>query len=129
MREYQHKHMVRTLLYSRMTIVILFLLIVLLLRSIMELNDKRIEVAKLRDDSVQERSDLEAKVTDAKRRVDVIGTEEGFEEYVRTTYPVVKQGEGVIVIYDDNTTPVSPVRKTMNVWERLGIWWKKTFSR
>lgn len=129
MREYQHKHMVRTLLYSRMTIVILFLLIVLLLRSIMELNDKRIEVAKLRDDSIQERSDLEAKVTDAKRRVEIIGTEEGFEEYVRTTYPVVKQGEGVIVIYDDNTTPVSPVRNTMNVWERLGIWWKKTFSK
>ncbi len=109
--------------------MILFLLIVLLLRSIMELNDKRIEVAKLRDDSIQERSDLEAKVTDAKRRVEIIGTEEGFEEYVRTTYPVVKQGEGVIVIYDDNTTPVSPVRNTMNVWERLGIWWKKTFSK
>ena len=41
--------MIRTLVYSRVTIVVLFLLVILLLRSIMELNDKRIEVSKLRD--------------------------------------------------------------------------------
>ena len=62
MREYQQKHMIRTLVYSRVTLVVLFLLIILLLRSIMELNDKRIEVSKLRDDSLLEREGLQNKV-------------------------------------------------------------------
>jgi type VI protein secretion system component VasK len=129
MREYQQKHMIRTLVYSRVTLVVLFLLIVLLLRSIMELNDKRIEVAKLRDDSLKEREELERKVNKAQKETDAISTERGFEAYVRTTYPVVKKGEGVIVIYDDDKVPVSPVRENVNVWEKLSIWWKDFFKK
>jgi hypothetical protein len=123
MKEYQQKHMVRTLVYSRVTIVVLFLLIILLLRSIMELNDKRIEVAKLRDDSKVERQNLTEKVAKAQAQSDEIATPRGFESYVRTTYPVVKEGEGVIVIYDGEKSPVSQVRADMNVWERFIVFW------
>lgn len=129
MREYQQKHMIRTIIYSRVTLVVLFLLIVLLLRSIMELNDKRIDAAKVRDESIKERTELEKKVNTAQREVETISTERGFEAYVRTTYPVVKNGEGVIVIYDDNKVPVSDVREKVNVWERLSIWWKDFFKK
>lgn len=128
MREYQQKHMIRTLVYSRVTLVVLFLLIVLLLRSIMELNNKRIEVTKLRNDSAKERDELQKKVDRASKQTEAIGTERGFESYIRTTYPVVKSGEGVIVIYDDDKVPVSPVRNEMTVWERLSIWWKDYFK-
>jgi hypothetical protein len=129
MREYQQKHLVRTLIYSRVTLVILFLLIILLLRSIMELNDKRIEVSKLRDDSLLEKEGLQNKVLKAEKQTDDISTQEGFERYVRTTYPVVKKGEGVIVIYDDDKVPVSTVREQITVWEHLGIWWKNFFGK
>ena len=129
MREYQQKHMIRTLVYSKVTLVVLFLLIVLLLRSIMELNDKRIEVAKLRDDSAKERDELQQKVDSAQKQTDDIQTTRGFESYVRTTYPVVKKGEGVIVIYDDDKVPVSAVRNQVTVWERLSIWWKDVFKK
>ena len=128
MREYQQKHMVRTLLYSRVTLVILFLLIVLLLRSIMELNDKRLDVNKLRNDSVKEREELQKKVDKAQEQTDLIGTQRGFEAYIRTTYPVVKKGEGVIVIYDDNKVPVSTVREKMTVWEHFNVWWNNFFQ-
>ena len=128
MREYQHKHMVRTIVYSKVTIVVLFLLIVLLLRSIMELKDKQVEVSKLRNDSIKEREELERKVDVARKQTEAIGTTRGFESYIRTTYPVVKKGEGVIVIYDDDTVPVSSVREEMTVWERLSIWWKDVFK-
>lgn len=123
MKEYQHKHMVRTLVYSRVTIVILFLLVILLLRSIMELNDKRIEVAKLRNDSLAERKIVTEKVAKAQQQSDEMATPRGFESYVRTTYPVVKEGEGVIVVYDGDKSPVSKVREDMNVWERLLVLW------
>jgi hypothetical protein len=128
MREYQHKHMVRTLVYSKVTLLILFLLIVVLLRSIVELNAKRLDVVKLRDDSQKEKEGLMRKVDQARKETDAIQTERGFESYVRTTYPVVKQGEGVIVIYDEGKNPVSAVRSQMTVGERLNIWWKNFFN-
>lgn len=129
MREYQQKHMIRTLVYSKVTLVVLFLLIVLLLRSIMELKDKQVEVSKLRDDSIKERDELQKKVDVARKQTEDIETPRGFESYIRTTYPVVKKGEGVIVIYDDDKVPVSAVRRDITVWERLSIWWKDVFKQ
>lgn len=127
MREYQQKYMLRRMLYSRVTIVVLFLLIILLLRSIMELNNKRIRVDKLREESSVSRQDLEQKVERARSKNEEIGTDRGFEAYVRSTYPVVKEGEGVIVIYDEKTSPVAEVRSDMTIWERLVVYWNKVF--
>lgn len=125
MREYQQKYILRKLFYSRVTIVALFLLIVLLLRSIMELNDKRIDANTLRDEARTEKNDLTKKVEKAQSENDAIATPRGFEAYVRATYPVVKDGEGVVVIYDNEKTSVTKVRTDMTVWERLSIFWKK----
>ena len=95
----------------------------------MELNDKRIEVAKIRDDSKKERKIVMEKVAKAQAQSDEIATPRGFESYVRTTYPVVKEGEGVIVIYDGDTSPVSQVRADMNVWERFLVFWQGFSSK
>lgn len=129
MREFQHKHIVRTLVYSRATIVILFLLMILLLRSIIDLNDKRIGVATLRQESEQKRVELEGRVKQAEQKTSTIHTERGFEEYVRTTYPVVKDGEGVIVVYDGGASPVVTVRKDINFWEKMIIWIKNLHNK
>jgi cell division protein FtsB len=129
MREYQQKHLIRTVLYSRVTIVVLFLIIILFLRSIMELNDKRIAVKKLQAESAAERQDLEAKVRRAEEKNDAIATDRGFETYVRTTYPVVKEGEGVIVIYDGEKSPVAPVKADMTVWERMKVFLQGVFAK
>lgn len=102
--------------------IILFLLVVLLLRSIVELNDKRIDVARLRSESAIEKKELEAKVEKAQEKNARIQTDSGMEAYIRNTYPVVGEGEGVIVVYDDQGSPVIPVREGMTIWERLTLW-------
>ncbi len=129
MKEYQQKYIVRTILYSRVTMVILFILLILFIRTIVELNDKRINASKLREESSAERNDLEEKVAKAKNKEESIKTERGFETYVRTTYPVVSEGEGVIVIYDAPTSLVTPVREDMTVWERLLVLWHKFIQK
>lgn len=129
MREYQQKYMLRRLLYSRVTIIFLFLLCILLLRSIMELNEKRIAVSKLREESQVERQDLESKVAKAEEKNEAIATSRGFETYVRTTYPVVKEGEGVIVIYDENKSPVAEVRENMTIWEHIKVFLQGIFAK
>lgn len=129
MKEYQQKHIIRTIAYSKFTMVVLFLLIILLLRSIIELNNKRIEVSKLRSESLLERQDLENKVAKTKEKEELIQTPRGFESYVRATYPVVQNGEGVIVIYDSSDSPVIPVREDMTIWERFLVAWNKVVNK
>lgn len=129
MKEYQQKYILRTVLYSRVTIVILFILLILFIRTIVELNDKRINASNLREESSTERKDLEGKVAKATEKEESIKTERGFENYVRTTYPVVSEGEGVIVIYDAPNSPVTPVREDMTVWERLLVLWHKVVPK
>ncbi|MDQ5962489.1 MAG: hypothetical protein QG653_296 [Patescibacteria group bacterium] len=121
MREYQHKYIIHTLLYSPITIVILFLVIILLLRSVVDLNNKRINAAKLRDEAVLKQESTEKDLTRAEGRLSAIQTDRGFEEYVRTTYPVAKRGEGVVVVYEQEGSPVVPVREHMTLWEKLLI--------
>ncbi len=95
----------------------------------MELNDKRLEVKVTQNESKKERVDLESKVETIKKQNEFIKTERGFEEYVRTTYPVVKEGEGVIVIYDDEKEAVSEVREKMNAWEKVIVYWNSFFNK
>jgi hypothetical protein len=90
----------------------------------MELNDKRIEVAKLRNESEIKKTELENRVAGAEEKTNSIHTKRGLEEYIRSTYPVVKEGEGVIVVYDAEANSVTPVRKDMNFWERVTIFIK-----
>lgn len=94
----------------------------------MELNDKRLEVDKLRKESADSRAELEEKVARAKEKNEAIQTDRGFEKYVRTTFPVVKDGEGVIVIYDEDKSPVAPVRSDMTIWERIIVLWNRFFQ-
>ncbi len=128
MREFQQKHIVRTLFYSKATMLVLFLLIILLIRSVVELNAKRVEVNEKKEEVVKERKELEKKVGDAEKQVEFIKSDRGFEAYVRTTYPVVKEGEGVIVIYDDNKNSVTKVRTEITTREKINLWWKKVFE-
>ncbi len=129
MKEYQQRHMIRTLVYSRVTMVILFLLIVLLARSVVELNNKRITTARLQAESAEDRKELEEKVRKAELKTASIKTERGMEAYIRSTYPVVENGEGVIVVYDTSVSPVTPVREDMTFWESLLIWWRNVVQR
>lgn len=128
MREYQQKHTVRMLVYSKVTMVILFLLIILLLRSVVELNNKRLEVDVERDKTKKEKIELEAKVEKIRKQNEFIKTERGFEEYVRITYPVVKNDEGVIVVYDDEKVLVSEVRDKMTSLEKIIVYWNSLFG-
>jgi hypothetical protein len=95
----------------------------------MELNAKRKDVAVLKNESATERQELENKVSIARNKNELIKTERGFEEYVRTTYPVVKEGEGVVVVYDEEKTLVSKVREDTSFFEKISIFWNRFLNK
>lgn len=113
------------MVYSKTTIVILFVITVLLIRSIVELHEKSEAVAKIRNETSYERKEAEEKVLRAKERNEALATPRGFESYVRTTYPIVQEGEGVIVVYDEKVSPVVSVREDITFWEKVTLFWQK----
>ena len=128
MKEYQQRHTLKKLLYSRLSILIIGVVCLLMLRSVMELYGKYLKVADLKAQSDKERKSLEEKLVRAQEKNDALHTDRGVEEYVRRTYPVVKQGEGVIVVYEASTSPVVPVRKDIGFAEQIKIFFATIFT-
>ena len=129
MKEYQQRHVLKKLLYSRLSILILGVICLLMLRSIMELYGKYSKVSDLKALSSKERQSIQEKLARAQEKNDALHTDRGVEEYVRRTYPVVKEGEGVIVVYEASSSPVVPVRKDAPITERIRLFFATLFSK
>ena len=129
MREYQQRQIWRKLFYSRFFIVILFLVFILLLRSVVDLNDKRIKVNVTRDESALKLSTVQEKLNKSQEKYSAILTDRGVEDYVRKTFPMVKDGEGMIIVYDSSTSPVVPVKKDVGYFTDFMIWVKSIFVK
>ena len=129
MREYQQRQIWRKLFYSRFFIVILFLVFILLLRSVMDLNDSRIKVNIARNESSLKLNTAQEKLSKSKEKYNAILTERGVEDYVRKTFPVVKDGEGMIVVYDASTSPVVPVKREERFFVNIFFWFKSLFIK
>jgi hypothetical protein len=129
MKEYQQRHTLKKLLYSRISILVLGVICLLMMRSVIDLYGKYKNVATLGEQADRERKTFEDKLVKARERNEVFKTERGQEQYIRETYPMVKEGEGVIVVYEASTSPVVPVRKDVSFLERVKLITAAFFGR
>jgi hypothetical protein len=119
MREIQHEQTIKKMMYSTVSIIILSMLILILLRSTVALYQKRNDIVVERNKKEEELRLHNEKLAAAQNKKAFLESERGKEEYIRTTFPVAKEGEGVIIVYDDNKQVVSPVKKEMSSMEKL----------
>ncbi len=128
MKEFQQAHFSHKILYSKVTIVILSMLILILLRSTVSLYEKRNDIVAERNKKEEELKDAERKLSDTKEKKVFLESERGKEEYIRTTFPVVRDGEGVIIVYDDKKESVTQVKKELSTKESLLRFLKDLFG-
>ncbi len=128
MKEFQQAHFFHKMIYSKVTIVILGALILILLRSTVGLYEKRNDVVVERNKKEEELKDAERQLSDTKEKKTFLESERGKEEYIRTTFPVVKEGEGVIIVYDDKKESVRQVKKELSTKESLKRFLKDLFG-
>lgn len=109
MLEFQAKRRAQRLLYSTGSIVLLLLLIGFLVKSVVGAYDKKrrsdIELARTQlayENLTKERESLS-------RNVVFLKTEEGIDAELRSKYRLVRPGEAVAVIVDDDMASVAPV--------------------
>jgi len=100
MKEYRQKFFWRRIIYSYWNIFILGLIIIFLAQKIFIIYQKyfftkeKLELVKREEKKISLTESLSIS------KLDNINSPRGIEEYLRRTYSVKKEGEGVLIIYD-----------------------------
>lgn len=112
MREYQEKRKIMRRLYSKTSIVILLVIMVLVARGVFGLSVKekesRMEVARL----TKQKGEIEARLYTVAKNNEMLATPQGIEYEIRNKFDVVKEDESVIVVVDKELPPLPEEKKS-----------------
>ena len=100
MKKYQNKFFWRSFFYSNFTIVVIFILIAFVMNGLINIYSKyrttKENLNFVRKEEMEEKNKLNIE----QNKLNNINTEEGKDKYIRSTYSVKKEGEGLVVVYD-----------------------------
>lgn len=102
MREFEQKKIRRKILYSPITLILLFLAIVLLFNSVYKVYKKEVLSRENLQKTEIESRELQDKINRLQASVNFLQTDEGVEAELRSKFRAVKDGESVTVIVDDS---------------------------
>ncbi len=106
MREFQEKHVVKRRLYSKTTVCILLIVLLLVAKGVYGVYAKETE-SRLEVERVKKEQDmLQSRYENIERGSEELKGQEGVEAEIRGKFDVVKPGEGVIVVVDKNPTAI-----------------------
>ena len=100
---------------SPLALLALFVIVVIFAYNITDLVKKNHETIKKNDLIIAEIDALKKKESDLQKEIDGIKTEQGIEEAIREKYQVVKNGEKMVMIVDEEkskTETTVPQSKT-----------------
>lgn len=100
MRKYKNKFLWRNFFYSNFTIILILILIGFVLNGLINLYSKYQLTKEDLNYSLKEEQEEKNKLTIEQSKLDNINTEDGKDKYIRNTYSVKKEGEGLVVVYD-----------------------------
>lgn len=111
------------LLYNPMSVVVLVIIAVFLGFSVYSVFQKRQEAYSNAKNTEYEVMTLRESEAKTRLQIEKLGTDAGVEEALRNKYRAVKQGEGLVVITDDNArtmaAQIAPQKEQKPWWQRL----------
>ena len=118
MKKYKQKYLWRNIFYSNFTIVVLIIFIIFVLNGLYKLYVKyyftNVDLISVNDEKRQENE----KLVNIQNKISDINTDKGKDKYIRETYSVSKNGEGVIVIYNSPESTYS-IEKDDSYWKKF----------
>jgi cell division protein FtsB len=108
----------KTWLQSPILAVVLVLFIIWGLISVTRAGLKQREAIQLRNDSQKQLVELEQKQVVLDHKIEDLSTEKGLEAEVRQRYRVVKPGEHLVIVVDNEDTSQAPGQKS-GFWAKL----------
>jgi cell division protein FtsB len=128
MFDFHEKRKIRRVLYSKFFIAFLFLVAVVIGRSVYERYTVAKEMALKLENRTEELELLKTRAALLESNVEHLKNERGIEEELRSRFDVVKDGEQVVVILDDAAIAETDTRlkatttEEKNFFEMLKFW-------
>ncbi len=121
MKEFQSKNTVKKRIYSKTSIVILAILLLLTARGVFSVYQKerltRIEVERVQ----REKEELQKRYEVIRDNSEMLKSKEGIEAEIRTKFDVIKEGEEVVVVVDRNTPIIQEDKRgtIKRIWDSM----------
>lgn len=125
MLDFHQKRKVRSLMYNRVTLVILFLLLLIVAHSTWVVYRKKVESENMREISQKNVDSLKVRSLELQEKIDNLSTEQGIEEEVRSKFSVAKDNENMVIIVRDESSTSQSIQK-IGFWSKIaGFFGKK----
>lgn len=122
MLDFQQKRKVRSLLYSKITIVILGLVVLLFMHSTWSVYNKKVNSEETRIATEQRVMELRNRDNDLQNKIARLDTDSGIEAEIRSKFSVAKEDEVVVVIVaEEGEKSTSTIEKT-GFWQKMRSW-------
>lgn len=126
MFDFYEKRKIRGLLYSKLTLGILLVLILLLGRSVYERYQVAQQMEEKRLETTAELNELEQRAAVLEGKVEYLEKDRGKEEELRGRFDAAKEGEQVVIIVDEeentNQLPLDPEENRS--WFDVFLFWR-----
>ncbi len=124
MAEFQKNKGWQNILYSKLTLTVLAIFVIIFSYNMVGIVKHSIETTKEKNLAEQKITDLKAEQDKLNAEIDSLKTDTGVEENIRDKFHLAKPGEGLVVIVSPKDEP-APLRQ--NFWQFLkNIFSKKT---
>ena len=123
--EFQEKRKVKRILYSKVTLVILAIVIVVLVNSVWGVYKKRALSKENLEKTQASLEILQAREKLLSAEIERLKSATGVEEEIREKFGLVKPGEEVIIIVDnDSQVSTSTSTRNRSFWQKMIEWFK-----
>jgi cell division protein FtsB len=119
----ERKRKAKKILYSKVTIILAFVLLVILLNATWNAYKNARFTKGNEERSNHELMELQDRAEFLRAKTETLSTPEGIEREIRENLPVAKEGEKVIILVEDKKT-VEEEAQTGQVEES---WWRRVF--
>ena len=125
MIDFQQKRQIRKIFYSRVTLVLLLIIVVFMVKQVYDIYEKEVVSKNNLDLVVKKYDGLKSREKMLSSEIDKLKTKEGLEEEIRDKFDVEKPGEQTVVIVDsvDTRQSTSTIQNT-GFWQGVIDWFK-----
>jgi cell division protein FtsB len=125
MLEFQEKIKLRKFLYSRITLIVLLVILFFLVRAVWSVYQKQEMTRENLTRTTVNFNNLQARQEMLSTEIERLKTESGKEQEIREKYGLVRPGEEVMVVVDKNNDAEPDAGSTkISFWQKIKDWLK-----
>lgn len=124
MLDIQQKRKLRSFMYHKATLSLLFLMVLVFIHSTWVVYKKKVESEELMNISKERVKSLKEREVDLNQKISRLDTEVGIEEEIRSKFSVTKDNENMVVVVSRDEKVATTVPENRSLWSKFVNWFK-----